>query len=826
MKKEFLPFLKIDHKTNFELTDEQFQKNETLNLFTTLSLVSDDNIGKEINKFFDIILPENSLKDVFKINIAISEKIKNGKNKKLVVKTLNSILNKKEDVTLNLTSNELYDLSIIISVIYNKLSKSKIVNNYETFLNEIKKFKKSNFDVLKRYINEKVINNFHLSTSISPPSSTNNSMNEDLSRTNLSSSPKKIRTIKHLNLINQNNLNYKFQEFKDDKYYIIPIECMILIKKFEKVKKIKLKIENDIDEEIIRNNIFILLNNEWLFQNLMEIEIDLSNEEIYKDYYNLYNEELINLGNSSKKLIKNTNYSGYYNNKRIFDPIHELNFKEEEDENNNSDSFEDIFSLTIDEEPFLNIVNDKKYNLTYDEFLKKYDKTFQLIIIYSFFISKIKNLYNANIIIPDEMEKDILNYLNKNNVILMNFQFLNFFTFNSNLIGFTYDFNSLDSNSFEKLIGFIYKNENLKSLRLSFFPPEEYFSPQMLLKLLFTLNYNFKSIFPKIENFSNFEGGVHTEIDSLILNKLINSFENNLSKFFLLLTKKNEIKELSLLFDIPSVLRNSEDYLLILLKFFINLFVLLEKNFNNYETLIIQAEYSFIDNRKNPFLNHCLSKRNLFQNKLTKLKKLTFHSNFFNITQIYNIISPNLNYLSIGYLDKDTFENLILYITSSEFSSNSNLLTLQISLNNTINNYNLISDLFYLFFSEYPKSLKEIIIISSIEINFYELTQLIKLNNYNTLEKILLQFSKRSLKDREDFFSENKSNKSNSFIIEKESFQSFYIVRNKKKTNLLLFLMDSLSKKFNKNFMSYNIFHGIEKFIFKKKDKEVFIKYK
>ena len=106
MKKEFLPFLKIDHKTNFELTDEQFQKNETLNLFTTLSLVSDDNIGKEINKFFDIILPENSLKDVFKINIAISEKIKNGKNKKLVVKTLNSILNKKEDVTLNLTSNE------------------------------------------------------------------------------------------------------------------------------------------------------------------------------------------------------------------------------------------------------------------------------------------------------------------------------------------------------------------------------------------------------------------------------------------------------------------------------------------------------------------------------------------------------------------------------------------------------------------------------------------------------------------------------------------------------------------------------------------------
>ena len=38
--------------------------------------------------------------------------------------------------------------------------------------------------------------------------------------------------------------------------------------------------------------------------------------------------------------------------------------------------------------------------------------------------------------------------------------------------------------------------------------------------------------------------------------------------------------------------------------------------------------------------------------------------------------------------------------------------------------------------------------------------------------------------------------------------------------------MNSLSKKINKNFMSYNIFHGIEKFTFNKREKEVFIKYK
>jgi hypothetical protein len=148
----------------------------------------------------------------------------------------------------------------------------------------------------------------------------------------------------------------------------------------------------------------------------------------------------------------------------------------------------------------------------------------------------------------------------------MEFNFLSFFINCSKLIGFTCDFNILDSNCFEKVMGIIYNNSELKYLRLSFFPPDDFFSPQMLLKLLFSLKYNFKSIFPNVENFSNFEEGVHTEIDTLILNKLINSFENNLSKFFNLLTKKKEIKELSLLFEIPSDLQNNEFYLLILIK--------------------------------------------------------------------------------------------------------------------------------------------------------------------------------------------------------------------------------------------------------------------
>ena len=80
------------------------------------------------------------------------------------------------------------------------------------------------------------------------------------------------------------------------------------------------------------------------FQNVIDININLSNEEMYKDYFTLYNEKLIRLSNKSKKIIKNTNYSGFNYNKRIFDPIHEIKFKEENenDYDNNENDKEDF----------------------------------------------------------------------------------------------------------------------------------------------------------------------------------------------------------------------------------------------------------------------------------------------------------------------------------------------------------------------------------------------------------------------------------------------------------------------------------------------------
>ena len=297
MNKKVPPIITINHKNAIDLMDDYSRTNETLFLLKTLTVVGQDNIGKEINKFFDRILPENNSSDIFKINTSISNKTKDSKNKSLINNTLNKILNQKEDVTLKLNNNETKDIALILSVIFNKIKSKKKIKDYETFLSEIEKIKKKNFDISKYSItNNSKKKNTSLFSTISTSKTSFSNLN--------SKSPEKKSSFNGFEII---DYDYLFKEFKEDENLIIPIECIILLKKFEIIKKIKISIDNlnglnSIDENTVRNNIFLLLNINWLFFNVMGIEIDLSNEEMYNDYKNLYNEKLIELSLSSKKI--------------------------------------------------------------------------------------------------------------------------------------------------------------------------------------------------------------------------------------------------------------------------------------------------------------------------------------------------------------------------------------------------------------------------------------------------------------------------------------------------------------------------------------------
>ena len=90
-----LKYIKINHKNKIDILEELEYYNELMNLANTLQS-GEQNIGVEINKFFQYILPENKEGDLLKVNIAISNKSKN--NKKYAHQCLNDIMNMKEKI--------------------------------------------------------------------------------------------------------------------------------------------------------------------------------------------------------------------------------------------------------------------------------------------------------------------------------------------------------------------------------------------------------------------------------------------------------------------------------------------------------------------------------------------------------------------------------------------------------------------------------------------------------------------------------------------------------------------------------------------------------
>ena len=91
----------------------------------------EQNMGIEINKFFQYILPENKEGDLLKVNIAISNKSK--ENKKYIIECINDIMNMKESNNITITTDFSQKLSVILKDIYQKIKKIKILKHIKTY---------------------------------------------------------------------------------------------------------------------------------------------------------------------------------------------------------------------------------------------------------------------------------------------------------------------------------------------------------------------------------------------------------------------------------------------------------------------------------------------------------------------------------------------------------------------------------------------------------------------------------------------------------------------------------------------------------------------
>jgi hypothetical protein len=348
-------------------------------------------------------------------------------------------------------------------------------------------------------------------------------------------------------------------------------------------------------------------------------------------------------------------------------------------------------------------------------FVFENQEPFKAIIIYSYFISKFINVKILSLICQDSFSEEINLMLQRNNILIMNFSFLNFISKIDWLFNMNFDFNSLDTKMFEKLISIIYKNNSLTSLTLNFFANENQYSPSGFFKLAKELGYNIKSLM-KERNLSSEQKSLTVEtidFDILLRNKLIANFSENMQKLFFVIQTKRDLTEISLLFDIPSVLTYDDSYSLILVKFIVNFLSFLTNEPLRFNKVEIIAPYLKLDNRRFPIIEEIFEEIDL-QNK-NALHTLVIQIQMYKIINIKHLISTNLSKLFLGDLDSDTFDCFLQFYTSDTFKNNSLLTSLKVSLGIVEVVYEDIEDMVKLFLENKPKHLDRQEFITSLK---------------------------------------------------------------------------------------------------------------
>jgi hypothetical protein len=458
-----------------------------------------------------------------------------------------------------------------------------------------------------------------------------------------------------------------------------------------------------------------------------------------------------------------------------------------------------------------------------------------MVIIYGYFIQKkLPKLIKSKFILPMNLCDEILKFLKRQNVIIENYHFFSFIN-NQNILHTTIEFNSLVNHTFEKVLKFLNKNQLINNMNISFFPPEECFKSELLLKTLQNSDENFKIKINKygIYDFnSNVIKDVYPseDINSYILRKLSKYFEKNLTDFFNLLTIKTCIADLSLYFELPQILIKNGLYNNILIKFFINLFIFINNSLNNIKTLLISADNFIIDGRQHPILDQffeALDFNNM--NKEFKLLNLCFNARMYYLKNIHKILSIDLVYLSIGAFDYMTFNTFVGFFSLSKFRRKSNMINLKISLNNSATDINEVYDNIIKLFTQFPDQMDEINLSTSLTISYQQIEKLVSLINYNKLSKVLMVFNVRSIsKDKKlDYLLESDLiNFDKDSCITLENFMDTRAIKKDKDiTNKIINLMINL-KKINPGILNYNIYSHIERFLCENSKKSVIIQFK
>ena len=115
----YLNYLKITGLDKIEELDNEAYVQQCVMFSSTLAQENEVNIGKEINKFFNLILTENKEGEPLKVNIAISNRFS---KEKVIDKQIDYILNKNFGSELVLDDVMSENIAAILTVIYHNFA--------------------------------------------------------------------------------------------------------------------------------------------------------------------------------------------------------------------------------------------------------------------------------------------------------------------------------------------------------------------------------------------------------------------------------------------------------------------------------------------------------------------------------------------------------------------------------------------------------------------------------------------------------------------------------------------------------------------------------
>ena len=257
---------------------------------------------------------------------------------------------------------------------------------------------------------------------------------------------------------------------------------------------------------------------------------------------------------------------------------------------------------------------------------KNYNDYFKMILIYSYYLGKFcKNIETLSMYFQNAFTYEI-NNLYKTEVNSEYIHFLLLLNKLENLKDINFSFNSLDDKSFEYILGILSKNSTLSKLRMSFFTPDINYYDNSLFDLCSSKKIDLTQLFSEfrfyqIKNWKN----KAKKINEYILNeKLLNSFVINLCNLSNLLKLQilKNLEELIFRFDIPNSLINNQEYTITIIKFLINIFIMITFQQNRTKTFKILAPNLEFNGKKMPFIRTLFNEISLSKETSIDYKKI------------------------------------------------------------------------------------------------------------------------------------------------------------------------------------------------------------